>query len=292
MEPVCANTLSVAAADGRNINVRVVGIGKNSLILVHGFGENNFAWGDISQDLATRYTVYAIDLRGHGDSDWDLEGRYELDKFTADLVCIIQRLAIARFAIVGHSLGAEVALEVTSILRTQVIKLILVEFSLEPISEEVREHSLLQFNAQFQHYNTLSEYNELLQRQRPLADVNALLCYSNNSLRPKAGGGFVMKCDPAVKAVNSGPSKASISRQRAAISNLCCPFLLIRGSGSAILKPAAAREIVELCPRAELQLVHGAGHAVMLDRPLEFYRVLTRFMLSHRGPQSMHKLHS
>ena len=292
MESVCANTLSVDIGDGRNINVRVIGVGKNSLILVHGFGENSFAWGAISQHLAPGYTIYAIDLRGHGDSDWDLEGRYDLGKFTSDVVSIIHRLGIAPFAIVGHSLGADVALEVTSILPTQVLKLILVEFSLEAISEEVREHSLLQFDAQFRHYNTLSEYNELLQLQRPLADVNALLYYSNNSLRSKAGGGYVMKCDPAVKTVHTASSKASISRQTAAISNLRCPLLLIRGSGSAILKPATAHEIVGLCPRAELQQVHGAGHAVMLDRPLEFYRVLARFMLSHSEPKSLHKLHS
>ena len=279
--------VTVETADGCKLNVRRLGQGKSSLVLIHGFGENNYSWADISERITSTHRVFAVDLRGHGDSDWDPHGAYTLEKFVSDLTAIADRLAIGPFALAGHSLGADVALQVAALRPRQVTKLILVEFSLGGVPTDVLEFVLEQFNAQFRTYDSILDYYALLERQRPLADPGALRQYCENSVRLRPGG-YEVKCDPTLRhlwEVGEGPS---LSDHRKAISRLACPVLLLRGSGSAILTSAATRQINELAPQAQWQQVPGAGHAVMLDRPREFNESVCRFLLGERAPRPLH----
>jgi pimeloyl-ACP methyl ester carboxylesterase len=57
----------------------------------------------------------------------------------------------------------------------------------------------------------------------------------------------------------------------------------VQGCGSAILTRAAAQQIVNLVANAQLALVQGAGHSVMLDRPQEFAQIVARFQLAGTG---------
>jgi pimeloyl-ACP methyl ester carboxylesterase len=278
MEPMSATRLTIETADRCNINVVPLGSGREILVLIHGFGENHYSWGEIPQALTASYTVFAIDLRGHGDSDWDARGEYRLDKFVSDLTTLLDLLEIQSFSIAGHSLGANIALEIASLRRSQVQKLVLVEFNLEDPAEEVRKFAMAQFDAQFRVHPSLSAYNALLRDQRPLADPAALLYYSNHSVRSRAEGGYQVKCDPALRHFYTSTERNRAQQRRMVLARLSCQLLLVRGSGSALVPPTVAPEIVKLVPLAQSCLVQGAGHAVMLDRPREFNDAIARFL--------------
>jgi pimeloyl-ACP methyl ester carboxylesterase len=266
-------------ADGCDIKVLQAGHGRDALILLHGFGENSYAWGEPPPELTSAYTILAVDLRGHGDSSWDSSGNYHFDKFVADVAAVIDRLNIGHFAIAGHSLGAGIALEIAVRRQRQVTKLILVEFGLDAIDDDVMAFTLEQFNSQFRIYASVPEYTQFLETQRPLADRSALLRYSSNSVRRASAGGYEMKCDPAVQNLYRGTHAERFQRQRADITQLSSPLLVVRGSGSAIVKPAAARELGRLVPGAQMAVVPGAGHAVMMDRPKAFNETMFRYLL-------------
>src|SRR5262249_1883211 len=160
--------LTITAADGRKINVARSGQGSEVLMLLHGFGENHRAWGLLPAEVAPAYTVFAVDLRGHGDSDWDPNPRYPMQGLVADMLTIIDRLKLGTLGLAGHSMGADIALQVSALRPLQVKKLMLVEFSLEAVSNDVLDFTLAQFKAQFRLYASVDEYQELLQQQRPL----------------------------------------------------------------------------------------------------------------------------
>jgi pimeloyl-ACP methyl ester carboxylesterase len=262
------------------IHVATTGPGRDTLLLIHGFGENGYSWGEMPQSIAAAYSIVTVDLRGHGDSDWDSHGKYQIDQFVADVTTVMDRLEIRNISLAGHSMGADIALRIAAQRKTQVAKLVLVEFSLSGPTDEVLDFTLAQFNSQFRAYDSLAQYHELLREQRPLADAGALSRYSTNSVRLAPGGGYTVKCDPRVQAVYGKIRPDYLLRYRAAVARLACPLLLVRGSGSAIVSAAAAQEVVALTPRAQLRTVSGAGHAVMMDRPNEFNDVLSRFLLS------------
>ncbi len=59
------------------------------VLLPHGGGQSRHAWDVTAQRLHHRdYTVLAYDARGHGDSDWDPDGRYDGDRLGSDLLAV------------------------------------------------------------------------------------------------------------------------------------------------------------------------------------------------------------
>src|SRR5262245_40096172 len=79
------------------------------MLLLHGFGNEAHIWDDFAPIVAPHYRTVALDHRGHGQSDWDREGRYDIDSLADDVEAVTAALGIGRMVIVAHSLGGRVA---------------------------------------------------------------------------------------------------------------------------------------------------------------------------------------
>jgi pimeloyl-ACP methyl ester carboxylesterase len=97
--------------------------GKTSVVLLHATGKTARDWEVIASGLRAERTVYAIDLRGHGASDWP--GTYSVQLFAQDVIGILDRLDIGAVDLVGHSLGGLVACRVAAERPAYVHKLVL-----------------------------------------------------------------------------------------------------------------------------------------------------------------------
>ncbi|WP_329124181.1 alpha/beta fold hydrolase [Streptomyces sp. NBC_01353] len=73
------------------------------VVLVHGRGGSSADWARIAEELATDRRVYAVDLRGHGLSDWT--GTYGFDVFRDDLRGFLKELDLVGADVIGHSMG-------------------------------------------------------------------------------------------------------------------------------------------------------------------------------------------
>ncbi len=79
------------------------------VLLVHGGGQTRDIWKETASALARAgRQVIAIDLRGHGESEWPADGRYDFSAYVEDLRAILAQLP-SRPVIVGASLGGWVA---------------------------------------------------------------------------------------------------------------------------------------------------------------------------------------
>lgn len=78
-----------------------------AVVLLHGGGQSRHAWDRTALRLHARgFSVAAYDARGHGDSDWDPEGRYDLDRLGSDLLSVRAQIASGLPVVaVGASLG-------------------------------------------------------------------------------------------------------------------------------------------------------------------------------------------
>jgi len=83
------------------------------LVLIHGFPQTMAMWHRIARDLAKRFTVVLVDLRGYG---WSAapepdarHATYSKRAMAEDVVRIMEELGHLRFAVVGHDRGARVA---------------------------------------------------------------------------------------------------------------------------------------------------------------------------------------
>src|ERR1700738_4099266 len=76
------------------------------VVLQHGGGQTRHAWKGAGERLAVAgYYAVAFDARGHGDSDWSPDGRYDQDVMVEDLKSVVAALGNRRPALVGASMG-------------------------------------------------------------------------------------------------------------------------------------------------------------------------------------------
>jgi pimeloyl-ACP methyl ester carboxylesterase len=97
--------------------------GKTPTVLLHATGKTAGDWDVIASGLCPERTVYAVDLRGHGGSDWP--GTYGLNLFAHDVAGILDQLDASAVDLVGHSLGGLVACRVAAERQGHVRKLVL-----------------------------------------------------------------------------------------------------------------------------------------------------------------------
>ena len=92
------------------------------MVLLHALGEQASDWVPVAPAFAERYRLYALDLRGHGDSDWP--GDYSFQLMRDDVIGLLDRLALRQVVLIGHSMGAVVAYLVTIARPDLVVRLI------------------------------------------------------------------------------------------------------------------------------------------------------------------------
>jgi pimeloyl-ACP methyl ester carboxylesterase len=92
---------------------------RGSVILLHGGGQTRHAWGASAARLADAgWEALALDLRGHGDSDWSSGGDYALSRMARDVEGIARTLP-GRPVIVGASMGGMTALYALGRMNTE-----------------------------------------------------------------------------------------------------------------------------------------------------------------------------
>jgi pimeloyl-ACP methyl ester carboxylesterase len=101
------------------------GTGK-PILCIHGITANCRCWDLLAAVLAPGYQVFAMDLRGRGQSDKPPQG-YSLDYHMRDINCLLDDLGIDRTVIMGHSLGAFIGLAFAAEYSERVDRLILVD---------------------------------------------------------------------------------------------------------------------------------------------------------------------
>lgn len=267
-------------ADQCSFNVEEYGGEDAVCLLLHGFGEGGYVWYDLAARLPKNYRPIIVDFRGHATSWDDQTADYGIDTYAEDVLNLIQEYKLRNISVIGHSLGAAVALRVAAVVPFLVSNLILVDFSLDA-PQTVHENILSQFHEQCDGYNSLAEYAAWVLDKRPLTHPRMLRHMAENALRKTADGRFALKADRRLEGIFSKKSTSADSSKEI-IQKVLCKALLIRGKGSAVLSKEEAHQIVAMLKYGQLCEISGAGHAVMVEDPDGFADAVNRFLLGSR----------
>ncbi len=249
------------------------------VLLLHGAGQTRHAW----QRTATRLTAegfctIAVDLRGHGDSDWAPDGDYRRHAFAADLQAISQQLGPIA-AVVGASLGGLSAL-LAHDQHADGITNALVLVDIAPRIEQTGADRILAFMADRpEGFESVEEVAEAVAAYNPHRPPPRDLDGLRRNLRRRDDGRYRWHWDP--KLIN-GP-KSLISRRDPTALNraaeaLRIPCLLVRGRHSDLLTEDGADEFRRLVPHAEYLDIQGAGHMVAGDTNDPFTDAVVHFL--------------
>lgn len=256
------------------------------LVLLHGHGNEAHLWDDFVPSVAEHYRVLAVDQRGHGDSDWDGEGRYGAYDMADDLERILEHFEIDRFVLIGFSMGGRVSTAFAGRHPERLAGLVLVDIGPEldargtsRIGQEMSEQRAPVFTS-------IEEYARMLSLNYPAGQPEALHRMAKYGLKKRDDDLFELKMDPALRAdrpndEESRKAEEAFSQyQWDALAKLPCPTLVVRGAASDILSPDTAdRMVEEVLQNGTLEVVAQAAHSVATDNPAGFEAAVCRFVL-------------
>ena len=254
-----------------------------ALVLVHGLTANHTCWESLAAVLSPDYRVLAWDLRGRGDSDKPERG-YSLARHSDDLVGLLGHYGLDQAVLVGHSLGAAIALHFAVHYPDRVTRLVLVDGGFD-VRAEILDSlgpALARVGLEFP---SLDVYLQMLQGLPFLAGRwnEHLTRYFTYDVEPGPGGGVRSKV--ARHAIEE--ELANLGRERLWVwhRQVKAPTLLLRapdgllGETDCLMTQDEAEAVRHAIPRCTLVVVPGTNHYTILlgDNPL-VQRALRSFL--------------
>lgn len=102
------DTQTLIGSGGVRIRAQLTGdANADTVVLLHALGDRASDWSAVTTALAPYFQVLALDLRGHGDSDWP--GKYSFELMADDVAAVLDALDLSDIVVIGHSMGGVVA---------------------------------------------------------------------------------------------------------------------------------------------------------------------------------------
>ncbi len=291
-------TATFIGAAGNRLVADVFGESGPPVLLLHGGGQTRHAWAKTAAGLAgSGHLAYALDQRGHGDSEWVASGAYAFADYAQDAKAIaaeLTRRSATKPVVIGASLGGIAALlaegEAERDCDTSIFSaLVLVDITprVDPsgvakVLGFMRANAHEGFASVAEAAAAVAKY--LPHRPRPRSHEGL-----KKNLRLSPDGRWRWHWDPRFL---EGPRATEADRQALeatlieAARRIRIPALLVRGASSELVKEAHAKEFLELVPHADYVDVGGARHMVAGDRNDHFSTAVLSFI--DRLPAATH----
>ena len=252
------------------------------VILLHGGGQTRHAWGDTGKKLAEAgYHSVALDLRGHGDSEWHADGDYSIRAYKDDLVSIINEIGKPA-RLVGASLGGMASLvlagdEINSDLCTA---LIMVDIGIypDPVGSDRIVNFMLSGEKGFDSLENVAKSisNYLPHRKKP-KDLEGL----KKNLRLKSDGRYYWHWDPRfIRRRPGSRDRRYFDLQLKAAEKVTIPTLLIRGALSDVVTMEDVDYFLSVISHAKFVEIEKAAHMIAGDRNDIFAEEAIKFLKS------------
>jgi pimeloyl-ACP methyl ester carboxylesterase len=259
---------------------------KPPLLLIHGNRDHAHNWDGVARRLVNHYTVYAPDLRGHGDSDWAIGGQYSLPEFVLDTAALVDVLGHERLTVMGHSLGGAVALQFAGVYPHRVQKIISVEglgprvLERRPAHRRMREWIAYMEQMDRRHprrYATLDDAVQRMQEANPSLAPELARHLTLYGTRRNEDGTYSWKFDNYVRI--RSPYEFNIEDARVIWNQIRCPVLLMRGAESWTGDPEEDDRASAFHDYRSV-VIENAGHWVHHDQIERFLEVVSDFLSS------------
>ncbi|MFD1872187.1 alpha/beta fold hydrolase [Hymenobacter bucti] len=266
----------------RRNNVRVIGEGPQTLLFCNGFGCNHQIWRYLSTPLSKRYRVVLFDYVGTGESDlgaYDWQAYSTLDRYAQDIVEICQVLSLREVVLIGHSVGATIAMLAASQAPEYIARCVLLTASPCYLNKPGYYGGL-----------ALEDINQML----ALLDVDqhswanllmGLLIAPEHatSIGEELAGYF---CNLDARVARHFARITFLADNRASVAQLQQPTLLLQCADDAIAPTEVGAFWMAHLPQATLTTLPIAGHCPHLSAPLETMAAIEAFLAQSGGARA------
>jgi pimeloyl-ACP methyl ester carboxylesterase len=234
------------------------------VILLHGITDSWFSFSRVLPGISKAHRVYALDLRGHGDSDRPAGG-YAPRDMAADVIAFMDALGIRRATLVGHSMGSFVAQQAALAAPERIAGVVLIG-SASTVRNEV----------------TL----ELQQAMSTLPDTvpaDFAMEFQASTVHQSVPEGFMIRVVAESRKVPARVWRAALAglletERFIGLGGSRIPALLIWGERDGLFSRSEQEALVAALPIASLKVYRETGHAPHWERPKDVVRDLERFL--------------
>jgi pimeloyl-ACP methyl ester carboxylesterase len=247
------------------------------LLLVHGLNVQSHTWDPIAARLQKSFRVVAVDLRGHGRSEWAQDG-YRVQQFVSDLHGFMWSLGLGPVAFVGHSLGGRVGLAfagehpdlVTHLLLSDTgpeVPRVAAEYASQLVGDTGHLHGFRDEAHALEHYRSIhAEWDPIF------LDLHVL-----HQLRTNWAGRLVFRADPDLYWITRTAGLREVPYLWERASAITAPTLIMRGTRSPFIPDALATRMVAAIPKARVENFE-TGHYIPREVPDQFAEVVRLFV--------------
>jgi proline iminopeptidase len=261
------------------------------LIVLHGGpGLDHRSFGDYLDPLADDLRLLLVDQRAQGRSDRPPEETWTLERMAADVTALARALSLERYAVLGHSFGAFVALQhavdfpgaaaqtiVSSGLPSArfLAELDATLAAFEPV--ELREQVISSWERE-KHVQTAEEVDELSRDQLPFQFRDPL----DDSLFAdfvRRTAGAVYSPEVLRRFSNEGYGGIEVEDRLGQVTQ---PVLVLAGRHDRTCPIAGAEAIAAGIPRAELVVFEQSAHMTFVEENERYVEVVRTFLTADR----------
>jgi non-heme chloroperoxidase len=238
------------------------------VILIHGITDSWFSFSRVLPGISKAHRVYALDLRGHGDSERPADG-YSPGDMAADVIAFMDALGIRRATLVGHSMGSFVAQRAALAAPERIAGLVLIGSA-----TSVRSKVTL----------------ELQQAMASLPDTvpaDFAREFQASTVHQPVPEEFLTRVVAESRKVPARVWRASLAglletERFSGLGASRIPALIIWGDRDGMFPRSEQDALLAALPNARLEVYRETGHSPNWERPQELVRDLERFL--GRGP--------
>jgi pimeloyl-ACP methyl ester carboxylesterase len=241
--------------DGTSLEVIAQGPSETPpVILLHGLGDSYFSWLPLLAAMPAHRHVVAFSQRGHGRSACP-SGSFQAADFATDVACVLDSLGHSRAHVVGHSLGAWVALHLAA-----------------RWPERVSALSLIGAFARFAGNPAVTELADEIALLDDPVDAAFVRGFQQSASAPGLPSLFFDEVLAESAAVSAHVWKACIAALRtedlpADLSSVAVPTRLIWGDADPFVPRSDQAALLDRLAAAQLTVIAGAGHSPHWEDP-------------------------
>jgi pimeloyl-ACP methyl ester carboxylesterase len=270
---------------------------KRPALLVHGTGFCAEVWDEVARELASRYTVYGIDRRGHGASHKPPAERYHFLDFASDICAVVEALDLTDIFGVGHSAGATDLLLAAKLLPRRFQQLFVMEptimdpRAIKTMTSELSERETASAQGVLRRQAEFDSAAAAFTRFRAapaFADWSeaSLWAYVQHGFEPQPDGRVRLLCRPDIEAAMLRPIFEAMAQVYAGdergnpfawLSQIECPVRVTTAEKSWPIYKEMADRAVALIPNVSRWTFEGVGHCVAQEAPGKVIEALKAF---------------
>ncbi len=275
----------VGLDDGRTVSALVWGDAEPEVVFIHGGSQNAHTWDTVVMALGR--PALAVDLPGHGHSDWRDDGAYTPAHLADDVAVAVAALAPRASLVVGMSLGGLTAMELAVRHPHLVRRLVMVDIT--PGVNRQKAKAVIDFVSGPQSFPSFAALLERTKEFNPTRSESSLRRGILHNARQLEDGSWEWRYDRRGHARSdddgAAAAEAAGAGEAVAMSPLwddfgavACPLTLVRGAISPVVDDADVAEARRRQPVICVEVVDGAGHSIQGDRPLELAEIVAQHL--------------